>query len=187
MHEFIQEMILRNSVNAALQTRGGLGVFSKSANNQIKRDFKIKAKEWLVQFGNSYIRAKISKITWCNKIQFLANLLTNEFKNDLIGKHLRIGISQKMISLYLKYLWLLGNEDKKPLFAVLDQKILNLARIKNNWTELDSIEEYARIILKIDKFAKSQKSKTGENYFDGAEWEADKWKDKADKDDSPAE
>jgi hypothetical protein len=177
MHQFIKRMILRNSVNAALQRAG---VYDCGADVQLKREFKEKAKVWLVAFGNRYSREKASEKNWCNEIESLAKTLTEEFGNYLTGKRLRIGVSQKMISLYLKYLWLCGEGDKKPLFAVLDRKIMKLAGVTNppNWTELDDIKEYERIVFEIDTFAKSK------NYSDGAEWEAEEWNDEVDDDDS---
>jgi hypothetical protein len=176
MHQFIKRMILRNSVNAALQRAS---VYDGSADVQLKREFKEKAKQWLVTFGDCYSRKKASKKNWCNKVQSLANTLTGEFGNYLTGKRLTIGVSQKMISLYLKYLWLCGEDDKKPLFAVLDRKIMKVAGVKNppNWTKLDDIKKYKCIVSTIDTFAKSK------NYSDGAEWEAEKWNDEVDEDD----
>lgn len=183
MHQFIKRMILRNSVNAALQRAS---VYDGSADVQLKREFKEKAKQWLVAFGNRYSWGKASKKNWCKEIQSLAKTLTEEFGNYLTGKRLRIGVSQKMISLYLKYLWLCGEDDKKPLFAVLDRRIMKVASVKNppNWTELDKIDEYKRIGCEINKFAKSKiNKKTKKYYSDGAEWEAKEWNDEVDEDD----
>lgn len=175
MHKFIERMILRNSVNAALQRAN---IYGCGTDVQLKREFKEKAKVWLVAFGNRYSWEKASEENWCNEVQSLANTLTEEFGNYLTGKRLRIGISQKMISLYLKYLWLLGEDDKKPLFAVLDRTIMKEARVKDppNWTELDNIDDYKSISHQINEFAES------ENYPDGAKWEAEEWNDEVDDD-----
>jgi hypothetical protein len=186
-HKFIERMILRNSVNAALQRAN---IYDGGADSKLKREFKKEAKKWLVDFGKDYHweeASEKSKKNWCNNVQSLADSLTRKFGKYLIGEQLKIGVAQKMISLYLKYLWLLGNKNKKPLFAVLDRGIMKAARVKDapNWTSLNKIEEYERIVLAIDKFATSKTSKnTKNNYSDGAEWEAEKWDDEIDEDES---
>lgn len=176
MHKFIECMILRNSVNAALQRAH---VYEGNPNAKKKEAIREMAKKWLINFGEDYQWREIteeSKTSWCIAVQTLANTLSKKFGGNLKGKRLRIGVAQKMISLYLKYLWLLGNKDKKPLFAVLDRGTMKRAHIKCNWTELDCIDKYKCIISYIEKFAKSQKSKkTGKIFSDGSEWEAENW------------
>jgi len=173
-------MILRNSVNAALQRAH---VYKGSANAKIRENIRKRAKEWLADFGNRYSWKKTNEENWSKEVESLADMLTREYGEYLTGKRLRIGVSQKMISLYLKYLWLLGNKEKKPLFAVLDRGIMKAAHIMNppNWTELDCINEYKRVVCKICEFAQSQTSEmTGKLFSDGVELEAEKWPFKAD-------
>jgi hypothetical protein len=184
MHKFIKRMILRNSVNAALQRAN---IYDGGADVELKREFKKKAKDWLVDFGERYSRKKATEENWIKEVESLADMLTRKYGEYLNDNRLKIGVAQKMISLYLKYLWLLEDKDKKPLFAVLDRGIMKKAHIKNppNWTKLNCITEYKRVVLDIECFVKSQKpKKTGEKFTDGAEWEAEKWDDEIDEDES---
>jgi hypothetical protein len=165
MHKFIHRMVLRSAVNAALQRAN---VYGKDADNLLKKDFKEGARSWLEQFGYRYHRKSASCQNWCSDINQLAQLLTKK----LNGKRVSFGVAQKMVSLYLKYLWLLGNEDKKPLFAVLDRGIIKKAKVPNppNWTSLD-LKEYKRVAACVDDFAQEKHG------CDGAEWESKVWVD----------
>jgi hypothetical protein len=161
-------MVLRNSVNAALQRAN---VYRDCANADVKRRFKEMAKCWLSNFGDLYSRQAANPNNWCDSIDALCRYLaTEEFNPHLQGGIVRLGVSQKMISLYLKYRWLLGEADKKPLFSVLDRGIMQRARVNNppNWTQLNDRYEYARVVEAIDDFA-------GE--IGGAAWEVNAWGD----------
>jgi len=163
-------MILRNAVNAALQHAG---VYAAGADAQLKREFKEGAKKWLTEFGNKYDRKTITETSWCDAIADLSTHLADGYGDYLNDARVRIGVSQKMISLYLKYRWLLGEEAKRPLYAVVDRGIMLSAKVFNppNWTKLDDMKEYLKVVKKIEEYAQKQKS------LDGAEWEANQWTD----------
>jgi hypothetical protein len=146
-------------------------VYNKDASPELTKAFKTYAKKWLTDFGTVYRRDATDMVSWCRYVQDLSAELDREFGGALNGGHVKLGITQKMISLYLKYLWLLGDSDKKPAFAVVDRGIMEEAGVVNppNWTELDDIEEYRRIVRHIDAFAVER------GKVDGAEWEAAFW------------
>ncbi|HOD47579.1 MAG TPA: hypothetical protein PKK58_09405 [Opitutaceae bacterium] len=170
MHAFINRMALRNSVNAALQRAG---VYANGVDSRLKREFKERAKAWLVDFAAEYDRTTISEDAWCEAIGCLSQALATDFGPYLRDGRVKVGVSQKMISLYLKYCWLLGEAKMKPLFAVVDRGVMQTAGVENppNWTQLDDREEYLRIVRALDAFAKS------EGHIDGASWEAEEWSD----------
>lgn len=87
-----------------------------------------------------------------------------------------IGICQKPITLWLKYLWLNGDPSKKPIFATLDRGIMQKANvpISPNWPDIDTIDEYDRIVSHIDSYA------INEGYGCGAVWESEAWSDEDD-------
>jgi hypothetical protein len=169
MHSFIKQMILRNTVNAALQRAC---VYDDGADTKLKEEFKVAAKQWLMEFGERYKRPNTNPELWCDEIQSLSEILNQGFGPYLRDGKIKLGISQKMVSLYLKYLWLIsGDQDKKPLFAVLDRGIMKAASVTNapNWTHLDDKNEYIRVVEAVDEHA--------QRVFvaDGAQWEADEW------------
>ena len=163
-------MILRNSVNAALQRAG---VYTKEADTNVKNKFKHKAKEWLTKFGESYSINEFTSERWCDSIDELSIFLESEFGTYLRGGSMKVGVAQKMVSLYLKYRWLLGEAEKKPIFAVLDRGIIKYAEVPNppNWTQINHRKEYLRVVNAVEDFAK----KAG--YEDGPSWEAESWRD----------
>ena len=169
MHTFIKQMILRNTVNAALQRAC---VYDDGVDTKLKGEFKVAAKQWLEEFGERYEHSTADSKLWCDEIQRLSEVLDQGFGPYLRDGKIKLGICQKMISLYLKYLWLIsGDEEKKPLFAVLDRGIMKAAGVANapNWTLLDDMEEYIRVVRAVDDHA--QRAHLG----DGAQWEADEW------------
>lgn len=79
----------------------------------------------------------------------------------------RIGLAQKALNLYLKYLWCAGFAARPPHCPV-DAIILESAGIRaaTPWTRLDSIEEYARLIEALRAIASGRPL---------AEWELEVW------------
>lgn len=168
MHRFIHTMILRNSVNAALQRAN---VYNDGFSQQMRKNFRESAKNWLSNFGDAYDVGNMNEEGWCVAITNFKAELENYFANCLRGGQINIGVIQKMISLYLKYRWLLGDPQKRPFFAVIDRGIMDVAGVENppNWTELNDMEEYLLVVRRIDQFA------VGAEYPDGATWEAENW------------
>lgn len=168
MHKFIKRMILRNSVNASLQH---INTYVPEATEIQRQAYRETLKEWLEKLSLRYYVWEYDSNKYCNEIISLKDyLLTN---HGHILTNLTIGICQKPITLWLKYLWLIGDPSKKPLFATIDSNIIQLVNIPDapNWTEIDTIEEYLRIVSFIDNYAL-------ENGFgNGSVWEAENWTD----------
>jgi hypothetical protein len=59
----------------------------------------------------------------------------------LHANRFRIGVSQKLINLYLKYLWTAGH-CPEPLHCPIDGRIRDTAGINYDWTTNDSIADY---------------------------------------------
>lgn len=94
----------------------------------------------------------ISSISIEENYKFILNLNqdSKQFSDLLNGGELKIGVCQKIINLYLKYLWCLDLIPKPPIMP-LDGRVL--AQFKNcnfqNWTEISDIETYKSIIESI--------------------------------------
>ena len=77
-----------------------------------------------------------------------ANTLTALHADVLHGGRFRIGVAQKALNLYLKYLWCLG-EILIPAHCPFDNKVIKHLRPHYggpNWTELDSETDYQRLV-----------------------------------------
>ncbi len=118
---------------------------------------------------SKYYKKKVTEDDHCHNIVKLANTLTKKFGECgvLNGNRFRIGIAQKVLNLYLKYLWCLGYI-KIPPHCPLDRRIIDLLKIPCNWTKLDDIKEYTELIECCQNLAKDQKTSI-------AEWELEKW------------
>lgn len=80
-------------------------------------------------------------------IENLAEEMSSSGQCVLRGARFRIGSAQKVLNLYLKYFWCLG-EIATPPHCPFDSLVL--ARVPKcqyvRWTQLDSMAEYARIV-----------------------------------------
>jgi hypothetical protein len=87
-------------------------------------------------------------------IENLAAQLTAEFSSDLWENRFRIGISQKLLNLYLKYQWTL-ERIPEPWHCPFDSNIIGrLDTIpKPNWKCLDAIVDYKGLVANAKRVA----------------------------------
>ena len=92
------------------------------------------------------------------KIASLADSLSNEFKPVLKEGRFRIGISQKIINLFLKYMWSMG-EIPEPCHCPMDgivksqiqKRLIKLPLV--DWTQLDNMTDYLTYVLAVKELA----------------------------------
>jgi len=168
LHHFIHNIYLRNALNAAV-SRGR--VYAANSMPPAKIAFRDECKQLLTALGIRYYAWEWDLPRFCQEIVDFSNTISRSHNAVLAGGRLRVGTAQKMISLYLKYLWLSGDPSKKPIGAVLDRPILQACGYPNppDWTKLDDIDVYKEIQDAISKKAAS------EGFGSPAVWEAEKW------------
>ena len=117
---------------------------------------------------------------WLNKIldpnahsEFIikfADDTTDRHKYILHKEKFRIGVTQKLLNLFLKYLWVLGylNQDKQPASCPFDSQILGALGINDRWTEVDDIKKYEQWISAAVNVAEKENKSI-------AEWELEKF------------
>lgn len=66
---------------------------------------------------------------------------SNNYDHILQGGKLRFGICQKLVNLYLKYLWCAGLIDHTPMHFPLD-RLIQKGSAKIKWTSLEDSETY---------------------------------------------
>lgn len=90
---------------------------------------------------------------------------SKNFSTILKGGYLKLGVSQKLINLYLKYLWSL-NLIKTPPHCPFDRIIITKLGYHNppSWTKLDNINQYKEFVQKA-------KEKANKENLSIAEWE----------------
>lgn len=98
---------------------------------------------------DSLIIQYVDDVTEENHIQNIMALseYTSEFSSILKQGRMNIGISQKLLNLYLKYLWCLDKISTPPHFPV-DSIIQKKLKVTNAipWTKMTTKEEYLRVI-----------------------------------------
>jgi hypothetical protein len=61
------------------------------------------------------------------------------------GGRFRIGASQKVLNVYLKYLWCVG-EIAEPPHCPFDGLVISALGLRSTWTALDNIEQYRELV-----------------------------------------
>jgi len=77
----------------------------------------------------------------------LADELSDGHTDVLVNGRFRIGVAQKALNLYLKYLWCIGKATTPPhcpFDAVVIQMLVDCGSM--NWTKLDSAAEYRMLV-----------------------------------------
>lgn len=172
-------MALRNTFNAAVQR--GSTVYSVSQLDPRRDQFKQHIKDWLREFGTRYVAWEYTPQMYMNEIRDLKSSVNGAYAAILQPGMITLGISQKLVSLSLKYLWLLGNPDKKPLFPPLDGEVFAEIgiNVKGGFKKLDDPTAIDDLWRQTDSHA----SKRGKR--SGTIWEAEWWSGNK-QDDNPA-
>ncbi len=142
-----------------------------SEKNKFKKDLIRHCKENILP---QYTNGKIVKgEQHCNNIKKLKEYANNKspYKHIIRKSSYNIGIAQKLLNLQLKYLWCACMVERPPHCPV-DRIILERTKLKGkcNWTEIDSIPRYEKVIKAITEQA------TKDGYKSIAEWELCKYR-----------
>ena len=129
-----------------------------------KRPFKDAFKDQLRSLETTY-RGTVTDDAHLSCIETFAHDLSRTHGGLLRGSRLRIGIAQKGVNLYLKYLWCLGRIPNPPHCPV-DAIVMRAIRGQHKWTQLDCIDTYRDIITECRRAAGRQSL---------SEWELDLW------------
>jgi hypothetical protein len=169
--KFLLDQAIVNSISAAFQ-HAGVYVKGLKDNDERKDALRKALAEKLRSLGANYAKT-VTDDEHCKNIVNLADTLTKELKDSgmLRDGRFRIGIAQKALNLYLKYLWCLGDIPAPP-HCPLDRRIIDKLdlhwkeRGKYDWTKLDDIEKYKTL-------ATNCRRKAGQTSV--AEWELKEW------------
>jgi len=112
--EFLIEQALVNSIGAAFQ-HAGVYVRGLKDNDSRKREVRKTLTKELRSLGPTYARV-VTEDEHCQNIANLRDTLDEKHSDSgvLRNGRFRIGIAQKALNLYLKYLWCLGETQTPP-------------------------------------------------------------------------
>lgn len=147
------ERAISNSIKAALQ-RNQI-YHDKTLANKIKKAVKRPWEDYLQNMSQS-IKGIKSESEYVKKISDLKGKLKESFESQGIPSDLiKICHAQKSISVFLKYLWCMG--EGEPFQCPVDAKILRIVGwTGKNWTTIDDIEDHQKMIDHIRAFAKNK-------------------------------
>jgi hypothetical protein len=172
--EFLIKEIMQNSISASFQTRNEEFPIYNYENLDLNsaKYLRNEIKDFLLLYLHNY--KTIDEKGHIAKIKELSDILSSKYSKILYNGRFRIGISQKVINLFLKYMWSIGKIDV-PYHCPIDNiiKIKVLKGLKNitlkDWTELDNIKDYLKYIELI-------RIKSINSNISIAEWELENWK-----------
>jgi hypothetical protein len=169
--KFLCDQSMVNSINGAFQHAGVYlnGLSEADPNKKKVRELLLNI---ILNFTEQY-RNDVTDSQHCSNIEELANTMSSEFKDKgvLRNDRFRVGISQKALNLYLKYLWCL-DEIPTPPHCPIDRRIIEKLGIQYqqrgqyDWTKLDCIQKYGELIFLCKKKAEG---------IPIAEWELKIW------------
>ena len=160
IHEYV---IIPDSINAAFQRAS---IYDKQADDYARETLRGFVSGKLSGLQKEYSFGNMSDDDHCNNISGLAESINNEYAEILIRKKFRIGVAQKLLNIYLKYLWCM-NIISNPPHCPFDSGIVSLLEgdARNYlWTKSDSIVEYRNVV-----YAAREKAKFSNQSL--AEWE----------------
>lgn len=169
---FLLNQAMVNSIDAAFQHAG---VYERdlretdTRKKEVRQELSAKIRDLAARYAKP-----IGDVHHCSAIETLADSLSDDFrgKGVLRADRFRVGIAQKALNLYLKYLWCLS-EISEPPHCPIDRRVIGTLSVSSrdrsqyNWTTLDSIEKYKILISLCRKEAGGRSI---------AEWELRTWK-----------
>ncbi|MGL4909496.1 MAG: hypothetical protein ACRC3G_09195 [Bacteroidales bacterium] len=161
--EFLISECWTLTINGAFQH---VSIYKKEfANNEgVRKEFRDSLRTFIEQLVPQYAET-IDEKQHLHNIQEIINFSNTYHKDLLKNEKLNFGVSQKLLNLYLKYLWCLGKIVTPPHFPV-DRIIQSRLEIKEKdivcWSKMEKKEEYLNIITQVSQG----------NY---AEWELEEW------------
>jgi hypothetical protein len=135
---FLESEFLTNAIDGALQHAG---IYSATASDKRRNELREHLRDSLRQFARQYRRSDtVSERDHYRNIQSLADELSSNF-NDIMKDKFRIGVAQKALNLYLKYLWCMDRIPVPP-HCPFDSTVLRELELESSWTHSSKMEDY---------------------------------------------
>ena len=142
--QFLLDQAGNSAVAAAFQHAR---VYDPIATATQRFELRGALKAALVLQVKSYERPGIDDDKHIAAIEALSDEMTAGRASELQGGRFRIGIAQKALNLYLKYLWCLDLIPTPP-HCPFDRTVIEQlpSTSQTNWTKLDSADEYLELV-----------------------------------------
>ncbi|RAJ17824.1 hypothetical protein [Olleya aquimaris] len=157
-NKFINSEIWSLTIGGAFQRAN---VYKPNVLEKDKKDFKFKLKGYIDNtIVPGYKSSNISDDVHIENIKSVQQYTSN-FGKLLTNGQFNFGVSQKLLNLYLKYLWCLKVIPEPPHFPV-DRVIQQKLKLKPiiAWTKIETPEDYMSIV----NFARTKINPKDESY-----------------------
>jgi uncharacterized iron-regulated protein len=166
--DFHLNELARNSIFAAFH-RARVYAVGELATDEKREELRNALRQRLCELGLTY-SASTSEERHLLNIQNLADEMTRRFCTILKDGTFRIGIAQKALNMYLKYLWCLEIIEEPPHCPFDSIVIANIGLSEREssalaWTKINSVEDYKTLV----SWARTHLSKTTDRSL--AAWE----------------
>ncbi len=155
--QFLYKEFWLLTVGAAFQ-RANIYKNDSGIDNQLKSAFKDELYCFLQTLINEQYHSEVNEEQHIINIWSLSNFSGMDFDDILINGKLNFGVSQKLLNLYLKYLWCKGDVVTPPHFPVdrIIQQKLKVSKL-NAWTKIKDEKTYLEIISHARNVLKTSK------------------------------
>lgn len=141
------------TIKAALSTRDAKNPIYAVGQSPYQRATALRAfRTVLAEIERKYARFKVSEAEHVKFISETATEVSKVLGAQLHCGRFRVGVTQKLVNLHLKYLWVAGFVTE-PLHCPLDGIIRDRAGLSYDWTSNDSIADYSAAIAALQKVA----------------------------------
>ena len=163
---FLRQQAELSAVIASLQRAG---VYEPTASDAQRQELRQAPREALAQLSERYA-SPVSHEAHVKNIVLLAQGISERCGSYLRGRHLRIGVAQKALNLYLKFLWCYGQIPTPPDCPFDSRIIAKLPpESQQSWTRLDSLDGYEGLVAAAKVVAAPQELAVWElDVFQGA-------------------
>ena len=134
------------SLVAALATRNPQApVYRSGVGEEEKQITKDWLRKHLGSLGEQYRAKNVTDAEHVKNIATLVAEASKELGPSLYKSNLRFGVAQKLLNLYLKYLWA-TEYIREPPHCPIDGRIAQKAKLKYQWTTSEAEAEYISAI-----------------------------------------
>ena len=143
-NHFLENEFITMSILGAL---GRSNTYIEKADDKLKEKLRKDLRRQLFELGHRY-GTVLTEEEHIENIATLSDDLSQRYKACLVKGRFRIGIAQKALNLYLKYLWCAGTI-ARPLHCPFDSIVIRklLAYKGPRWTQIDDIEQYKTLVI----------------------------------------
>ena len=122
-------------------------IYKPETKDDLKNQLKNDLREMIDSLVKDY-KKTVSEENHYQNIQRLSEEISSKYSEILNLGVFNIGTTQKLLNLYLKYLWTIDKVEKPPHFPVDRIMISEVLKMKGNlsWTKFSCIEEYKKVI-----------------------------------------